>query len=113
MGDIVGLSGHLFRTKTGELTVACRHIKLITRSMRPLPEKYHGLKDLEMRYRQRYVDLIVTPRAREIFLKRSLIVREFRRFMEDNGFMEVETPMMQPPAGGATAKPFKTHHNAP
>ncbi|SDF86254.1 lysyl-tRNA synthetase, class II [Desulfovibrio legallii] len=112
VGDIVGVSGHLFRTKTGELTVACRRIKLITRSMRPLPEKYHGLKDLEMRYRQRYVDLIVTPRAREIFLKRSLIVREFRRFMEDNGFMEVETPMMQPLAGGATAKPFKTHHNA-
>ena len=112
IGDIVGVSGHLFRTKTGELTIACRKIKLITRSLRPLPEKYHGLKDMETRYRQRYVDLIVTPRAREIFFKRSLIVREFRRFMEDRGFMEVETPMMQPLAGGATARPFKTHHNA-
>lgn len=112
VGDIIGVSGHLFRTKTGELTIACRSLKLITRSMRPLPEKYHGLKDMETRYRQRYVDLIVTPRAREIFAKRSLIVREFRRFMEDHGFMEVETPIMQPLAGGATAKPFKTHHNA-
>ncbi len=112
VGDIVGVSGHLFHTKTGELTIACRSLKLITRSMRPLPEKYHGLKDMETRYRQRYVDLIVTPRAREIFAKRSLIVREFRRFMEDHGFMEVETPIMQPLAGGATAKPFKTHHNA-
>lgn len=112
VGDIIGVSGHLFRTKTGELTIACRSLKLITRSMRPLPEKYHGLKDMETRYRQRYVDLIVTPRAREIFAKRSLIVREFRRFMEDHGFMEVETPIMQPLAGGATARPFKTHHNA-
>ena len=112
VGDIVGVSGHLFRTKTGELTIACRSLKLITRSMRPLPEKYPGLKDMETRYRQRYVDLIVTPRAREIFAKRSLIVREFRRFMEEHGFMEVETPIMQPLAGGATAKPFKTHHNA-
>lgn len=112
VGDIVGVSGHLFRTRTGELTIACRSLRLLTRSMRPLPEKYHGLKDMETRYRQRYVDLIVTPRSREIFLKRSLIVREFRRFMEDHGFMEVETPIMQPVAGGATAKPFKTHHNA-
>ena len=112
VGDIVGVSGHLFRTRTNELTIACRSVKLITRSMRPLPEKYHGLTDMETRYRQRYVDLIVTPRAREIFFKRSLIVREFRRFMEDHGFMEVETPMMQPLAGGAAAKPFKTHHNA-
>ena len=112
IGDIVGISGKLFRTKTGELTLACANIRLLTRSMRPLPEKYHGLKDLETRYRQRYVDLIVTPRTREIFVKRSLIVREFRRFMEAHGFMEVETPMMQPLAGGAQAKPFKTHHNA-
>ena len=112
VGDIVGVSGHLFRTKTGELTIACRSLKLITRSMRPLPEKYHGLKDMETRYRQRYVDLIVTPRAREIFAKRSLIVREFRRFMEEHGFMEVETPMMHPLAGGAAARPFVTHHNA-
>ena len=112
VGDIVGVQGHLFRTKTGELTLACRSLRLLTRSMRPLPEKYHGLKDLETRYRQRYVDLIVTPRAREIFAKRSLIVREFRRFMEEHGFMEVESPIMQPLAGGATARPFRTHHNA-
>lgn len=112
VGDIVGVTGTLFRTKTGELTLACKTVQLISRSMRPLPEKYHGLKDMETRYRQRYVDLIVTPRSREIFLKRTLIVREFRRFMEEQGFMEVETPMLQPLPGGATARPFTTHHNA-
>lgn len=112
VGDIVGVSGHLFRTKTGELTIDCRNVRLLTRSMRPLPEKYHGLKDMETRYRQRYVDLIVTPRSREVFLKRIQIIRAFRRFMEDHGFLEVETPMLQPQAGGATAKPFRTHHNA-
>lgn len=112
IGDIVGVSGHLFRTRTGELTIDCRNVKLLTRSMRPLPEKYHGLKDLETRYRQRYVDLLVTPKSREIFLKRTRIVREFRRFMEDHGFLEVETPILQPQAGGATARPFQTHHNA-
>ena len=112
IGDIVGVRGKLFRTKTGELTLNCADVKLLTKSVRALPEKYHGLKDVEIRYRQRYVDLIVTPRAREIFHKRTQIVREFRRFMEDRGFMEVETPMMQPIPGGATAKPFETHHNA-
>lgn len=112
IGDIVGVEGHLFRTKTGELTLSCDTVRLLSRSMRPLPEKYHGLKDMETRYRQRYVDLIVTPRAREIFQKRILIVREFRRFMEERGFLEVETPMLQPVAGGATARPFTTHHNA-
>lgn len=112
IGDIIGVSGHLFRTKTGELTISCRKLRLLTRSMRPLPEKYHGLKDMETRYRQRYVDLIVTPRSREIFEKRSKMVREFRRFMENHGFMEVETPILQAVAGGATAKPFRTHHNA-
>ncbi|MBD5642086.1 MAG: lysine--tRNA ligase [Desulfovibrio sp.] len=111
-GDIVGVSGRLFRTRTGELTIDCSHVRLLSRSMRPLPEKYHGLKDMETRYRQRYVDLIVTPRSREIFLKRIQIVREFRHFMEKHGFLEVETPILQAQAGGATAKPFKTHHNA-
>ncbi len=111
-GDVVGLMGVLFRTKTDELTLQCSSITLLTKSIRPLPEKYHGLKDVEIRYRQRYVDLIVTPRTREIFAKRIQIVRELRRFMEDEGFLEVETPMMQPIPGGATARPFTTHHNA-
>lgn len=111
-GDIVGVSGTLFRTKTDELTLQCDSILLLTKSIRPLPEKYHGLKDVETRYRQRYVDLIVTERTRDIFAKRIQIVREFRRFMEDEGFLEVETPMLQPIPGGATAKPFTTHHNA-
>ena len=111
IGDIVGVTGKLFLTQTGELTIHCTDIRLLSRSMRPLPEKYHGLKDMETRYRQRYVDLIVTPRTREIFLKRSQIVREFRCFMEEQGFLEVETPMMQPLAGGAAARPFTTHHN--
>ena len=112
LGDIVGVRGKLFRTKTGELTLNCSYVRLLTRSFRTLPEKYHGLKDVETRYRQRYVDLIVTPRAREIALKRVKIVTEFRRFMESEGFLEVETPMLQPIPGGATARPFTTHHNA-
>ncbi|MCL2122710.1 MAG: OB-fold nucleic acid binding domain-containing protein, partial [Desulfovibrionaceae bacterium] len=112
IGDIVGIEGCFFRTKTGELTLNCRMVRLLSKSLRQLPEKHHGLKDVEIRYRQRYVDLIVTPRTRELFLSRSAIVSEFRRFMETKGFLEVETPMMQPIPGGATAKPFATHHNA-
>ncbi|WP_051445274.1 lysine--tRNA ligase [Desulfocurvus vexinensis] len=112
LGDIVGIAGTVFRTKTGELTIAARQVRLVTKSMRPLPEKYHGLKDLETRYRQRYVDLIVTERTKDIFVKRTAVVREFRNFLNDRGFMEVETPMMQPIPGGATARPFETHHNA-
>jgi len=112
IGDIVGVQGKLFKTKTGELTLACSLVKLLTRSFRTLPEKYHGLKDVETRYRQRYVDLIVTPKSREIAKKRIRIVSEFRRFMESEGFLEVETPMLQPIPGGATAKPFITFHNA-
>ncbi|MDR2162120.1 MAG: lysine--tRNA ligase [Desulfovibrio sp.] len=111
-GDLVGLCGSLFRTRTGELTLRCASLTLLTKSIRPMPEKYHGLKDVEIRYRQRYVDLLVTPRSREIFLKRIRIVREFRAFMEQEGFLEVETPMLQPIPGGATARPFVTHHNA-
>ncbi len=112
IGDIVGVNGGLFLTKTGELTVKTRAFKLLAKSMRPLPEKYHGLKDVETRYRQRYVDLIVTPRTKEIFKARTAIVRELRNFLDEKGFMEVETPMMQSIPGGATAKPFETHHNA-
>lgn len=112
IGDIVGVTGSLFRTKTGELTVKTRHFRLVTKSMRPLPEKYHGLKDVETRYRQRYVDLIVTPRTKEIFQARTAIIRELRTILDEKGFMEVETPMMQAIPGGATAKPFETHHNA-
>jgi len=112
LGDIVGLRGTLFRTKTDELTLKAAEVTLLSKSLRPLPEKYHGLKDVETRYRQRYVDLIVTPRTREIFQKRTQVVRELRTFLDREGFMEVETPMMQPIPGGATAKPFETHHNA-
>ncbi|GAB6038808.1 lysine--tRNA ligase [Fundidesulfovibrio butyratiphilus] len=112
IGDIVGASGALFRTKTGELTLKAKSVRLLSKSMRPLPEKYHGLKDVEIRYRQRYVDLIVTPRAAEIFKARTRIISALRRFFDERGFIEVETPMMQAIPGGATAKPFETHHNA-
>lgn len=112
IGDIVGASGHPFRTKTGELSLAVDQIRLLTKSLLPLPEKFHGLTDVETRYRQRYVDLIVSPDVREVFFKRSRIVQLIREFMTGRDFLEVETPMMQQIPGGATAKPFTTHHNA-
>jgi lysyl-tRNA synthetase class 2 len=112
IGDIVGFKGKLFKTKTGELTILADKIKLVTKSLRPLPEKFHGLTDVEMRYRQRYVDLIVNPEVRETFRKRIEIIRLLREFLSNRGFLEVETPMMQAVPGGATAKPFKTHHKA-
>jgi lysyl-tRNA synthetase class 2 len=112
IGDIVGFKGKLFKTKTGELTIQAETIKLITKSLRPLPEKWHGLTDVEMRYRQRYVDLIVNPEVRETFRKRIEIIRLLREFLSNRGYLEVETPMMQAVPGGATAKPFKTHHKA-
>ncbi len=112
IGDIVGVEGGLFRTKTGELTLKAEKISLLSKSFRPLPEKYHGLKDVETRYRQRYVDLLVNPKAKEIFLARTRIVKILREFLDQKGFMEVETPMMQSIPGGATARPFQTHHNA-
>jgi len=112
IGDIVGLNGKLFRTKTNELTLEVNDVVLLTKSLRPLPEKWHGLKDIETRYRQRYVDLIVNPEVKQAFVKRSIIIKAIRDFLESKGFIEVETPMMQPIPGGATARPFKTHHNA-
>jgi lysyl-tRNA synthetase, class II len=112
LGDFLGLEGSLFRTKTGELTILTKNIQLLSKSLRPLPEKFHGLIDVEQRYRQRYLDLLVNPKVREIFQVRSRIIHLIRNFMMERGFWEVETPMMQPIAGGATAKPFETFHNA-
>jgi lysyl-tRNA synthetase class 2 len=112
VGDIVGVEGTLFRTKTGELSLEAKGLQMITKSLRPLPEKFHGLTDVETRYRQRYLDLIVNPESREVFQKRVEIIRLIREFLNNRGYMEVETPMMQPVPGGATAKPFRTHHNA-
>jgi len=112
LGDFVGVTGELFRTRTGELTVAVKAFTFLAKALRPLPEKWHGLKDVETRYRQRYVDLVVNPETREIFRLRSRIVSALRAFLDARGFLEVETPMMQPIPGGAIARPFRTHHNA-
>jgi lysyl-tRNA synthetase class 2 len=112
IGDIVGVEGFPFRTKTGELSLHAKQIRLLVKSLHPLPEKFHGLTDLETRYRQRYVDLIVNPESRDVFIKRSRIVNLIRGFMAGRDFLEVETPMMQPIPGGAAARPFITHHNA-
>jgi lysyl-tRNA synthetase class 2 len=111
LGDIVGVSGYLFRTKTNELTLWVEKLELLTKALLPLPEKWHGLADIEQRYRRRYVDLIVNEDARTIFLQRAKIIREMRRFFDERGYIEVETPMMHPILGGATARPFVTHHN--
>ncbi len=112
VGDFIGVTGELFRTRTGELTVAVRAFELLAKSLRPLPEKWHGLKDVETRYRRRYVDLVMNPQVRETFVTKSRLIRELRAFLEARGFLEVETPMMQPIPGGAAARPFVTHHNA-
>ncbi|HYG55971.1 MAG TPA: lysine--tRNA ligase [Burkholderiales bacterium] len=112
LGDIVGAEGTLFKTNKGELTVNARSVRLLSKALRPLPEKFHGLSDHEMRYRQRYVDLIVNPQVRDVFLKRSEVIQTLREELKKEGYLEVETPMMQPIPGGAVARPFKTHHNA-
>jgi lysyl-tRNA synthetase class 2 len=111
LGDHIGVSGYLFRTRTGELSIHVEEITFLSKDLLPLPEKWHGLTDVELRYRQRYVDLVMNPEVREVFLKRSKLVQSLRRTMEAHGFVEVETPMMQPIAGGAVARPFVTHHN--
>lgn len=112
IGDIVGVKGVPFRTRTGELTLKVSFLRLLTKSLRPLPEKWHGLTDIEVRYRQRYLDLIANPAVKEVFLKRARIVDFIRQFLKDQGFLEVETPMMHGTPGGAAARPFKTYHNA-
>ena len=112
MGDIVGAIGTLMKTKTGELTVACSEIRLLAKALRPLPEKFHGLTDVEQKYRQRYLDLITNEQSRFTFVARSRMIASIRHYMTSHGFLEVETPMMHPIPGGASAKPFVTHHNA-
>jgi lysyl-tRNA synthetase class 2 len=111
LGDHIGVSGYLFRTRTGELSIHVEEITFLSKDLLPLPEKWHGLTDVELRYRQRYVDLAMNPEVREVFVKRSKLVQSLRRFLDSNGFIEVETPMMQQVAGGAAARPFTTHHN--
>lgn len=112
IGDIVGIEGSVFKTRMGEVTISITKLTMLAKSLRPLPEKWHGLKDVDLRYRQRYVDLTVNPEVRNTFIARSKIIREIRHYLEQQGFLEVETPMMHPIAGGAAARPFITHHNA-
>ncbi|HXZ79850.1 MAG TPA: lysine--tRNA ligase [Terriglobales bacterium] len=111
IGDHIGVKGYLFRTKTNELTVHVQEITFLSKDLLPLPEKWHGLTDVELRYRQRYVDLFMNPEVREVFVKRAQVVKAIRKFLDERGYVEVETPMMQPIAGGAAARPFVTHHN--
>ncbi len=112
IGDILGVQGTVFRTRMGEVTVSVDDFVLLAKSLRPLPEKWHGLKDVELRYRQRYLDLVVNPESRQVFITRSRVIAAIRRYLDERGFLEVETPMMQTIAGGAVARPFVTYHNA-
>ncbi|WLR50930.1 lysine--tRNA ligase [Bacillus tianshenii] len=112
IGDIVGIKGEMFKTKVGELSVKANEFQLLSKSLRPLPEKFHGLKDIEQRYRQRYLDLIMSPESRDTFVTRSRILQSMRRYLDDRGYLEVETPTMHSIPGGASARPFITHHNA-
>lgn len=112
IGDVVGIRGTVFKTKTGEISIHAEAVTLLSKSLQILPEKFHGLTNTDMRYRQRYVDLIMNPEVRDTFVKRSRIIKEVRNFLDGRGFMEVETPMLVPNAGGAAARPFTTHYNA-
>lgn len=111
IGDIIGVVGRVFKTRTGEISIHAERVELLSKSLRPLPEKFHGLKDPELRYRQRFVDLIVNPEVRDTFVKRSIIISEMRSWLNNKGFIEVETPVLNTTASGASARPFITHHN--
>ena len=111
LGDIIGVKGEVFKTKTGEISIRAKEITLLTKSLQILPEKFHGLKDQDLRYRQRYVDLIVNPEVKETFVLRSKIIKAVREYLDERGFLEVDTPILNTIAGGANARPFITHHN--
>ena len=110
IGDIIGITGFVFKTRTGEISIHAKEVTLLSKSLRPLPEKFHGLKDTDLRYRQRYVDLIVNPEVKDTFIKRTEIIKEIRRILDEKKYIEVETPILNTIAGGASARPFITHH---
>src|SRR5699024_489137 len=112
IGDMVGVTGIVFKTNVGELSIQAKEFTLLAKSLRPLPDKYHGLQDVELRYRKRYLDLITNEESRNVFISRSKIIQTMRRCLDEQGFLEVETPMLHSIPGGATARPFETHHNA-